>query len=269
MEAYERRLIVDGPRSGRTGTSVARPPSSAAFPPPSTRRCGGWGAGVRPRMPASGVAEGSLRQTSRQRRGEGSRRSGTPDVESAYGARNGGGGGLATFHSWVGGREVEGRGGLRAATNPATGEAFGQASLLDAAQAGEAIAAAHAAFPAWSRTSFAERARLLDRWRQAIVDEADDDRPPRRARAGQARRRGARRRGAAVARGAQAPRPPTPRSCCATRRSRRASCCWRTSRRGSCTRLSGWCWRSSPGTTPGASRCRCWRRRSSRATRWC
>ena len=81
--------------------------------------------------------------------------------------------GLATFHSWVGGREVEGRAGLRPATNPATGEAFGQASLLDAAQAGEAIGVAHAAFPAWSRTGFAERRRLLDRWRQAIVDEAD------------------------------------------------------------------------------------------------
>ena len=81
--------------------------------------------------------------------------------------------GLATFHSWVGGREVEGRAGLRPATNPATGETFGQASLLDAAQAGEAMAAAHAAFPAWSRTGFAERARLLERWGQAIVDEAD------------------------------------------------------------------------------------------------
>ena len=81
---------------------------------------------------------------------------------------------LATFHSWVAGREVEGRGGLRPATNPATGEPFAQASLLDAAQAAEAIAAARAAFPAWSRTSFAERAGLLDRWREAIVDEADD-----------------------------------------------------------------------------------------------
>jgi len=81
---------------------------------------------------------------------------------------------LATFHSWVGGRELEGRGGLRPAINPATGEPFAQASLLDAAQAAEAIAAAHAAFPAWSRTGFAERARLLDRWRQAIVDAADE-----------------------------------------------------------------------------------------------
>ena len=81
--------------------------------------------------------------------------------------------GLAIFHSWVRGREVEGRGGLRPATNPATGQPFAQASLLDAAQAGEAIAAAHAAFPAWSRTTFAERRRLLDHWRQTIVDEAD------------------------------------------------------------------------------------------------
>jgi succinate-semialdehyde dehydrogenase/glutarate-semialdehyde dehydrogenase len=84
------------------------------------------------------------------------------------------GGGLPTFHSWVGGREVEGRAGARPAVNPATGEAFAQASLLDGGQAGAAIAAAEAAFPAWSRTSFRERARLLDRLRQAIVDEADD-----------------------------------------------------------------------------------------------
>jgi acyl-CoA reductase-like NAD-dependent aldehyde dehydrogenase len=82
--------------------------------------------------------------------------------------------GLPTFHSWVGGREVEGRAGLRPAVNPATGEAFAQASLLDAAQAGDAVAAAQSAFPAWSRTSFRERTRLLDRLREAIVADADD-----------------------------------------------------------------------------------------------
>jgi len=84
------------------------------------------------------------------------------------------GAGLPAFHSWVAGREVEGRAGARPAVNPATGEAFARASLLDAAQAGEAVAAAQSAFPAWSRTSFRERSRLLDRLRQAIVDEADD-----------------------------------------------------------------------------------------------
>jgi succinate-semialdehyde dehydrogenase/glutarate-semialdehyde dehydrogenase len=81
---------------------------------------------------------------------------------------------LPTLHSWLGGREVVGRAGLRPAVNPATGEAFAQASLLDAAQASEAVAVAQAAFPAWSRTTFRERARLLDRLREAIVEEAEE-----------------------------------------------------------------------------------------------
>src|SRR5512140_134296 len=81
---------------------------------------------------------------------------------------------LTTFHSWVAGRETPGRGGTRPAVDPASGEAFAQASLLDAAQADEAVAAAAAAFPAWSRTSFAERRRLLDRLREAILAHADE-----------------------------------------------------------------------------------------------
>jgi succinate-semialdehyde dehydrogenase/glutarate-semialdehyde dehydrogenase len=81
---------------------------------------------------------------------------------------------LESSHSWVGGREVEGRGGVRPAVDPATGEPFAQATLLDAAQADEAIGAAHAAFPAWSRTTFAERRRLLDRLREAILAHADE-----------------------------------------------------------------------------------------------
>ena len=68
-------------------------------------------------------------------------------------------------HSWIGNREVEGRGGTRAATAPATGRAFAQVSLLDAAQAGSAIDAASAAFPAWSGLGFAERGRHLLRLR--------------------------------------------------------------------------------------------------------
>ena len=78
-----------------------------------------------------------------------------------------------THHSWVGGRELEGRGGLRLAANPATGKVFARVSLLDAEQAQAAIGAAQRAFPAWSRTSFHERARHLDRLRQAVVEEAD------------------------------------------------------------------------------------------------
>src|SRR5216683_968469 len=49
---------------------------------------------------------------------------------------------LERAHSWVANREVEGRAGRRAAVNPATGRPFAETTLLDAAQAGEAIEAA-------------------------------------------------------------------------------------------------------------------------------
>jgi acyl-CoA reductase-like NAD-dependent aldehyde dehydrogenase len=81
---------------------------------------------------------------------------------------------LPLFHTWVAGREVEGRAGRRAAVNPADGRPFAEASLLDAAQAGEALAAAAAAFPAWRRTSFRERSESLQRLRQAVLAEAED-----------------------------------------------------------------------------------------------
>jgi succinate-semialdehyde dehydrogenase/glutarate-semialdehyde dehydrogenase len=57
--------------------------------------------------------------------------------------------------------------------NPATGEAFASTSLLTAEQAGEAVAAARAAFPAWSALSFAERGKLLLALRAVLVAEAD------------------------------------------------------------------------------------------------
>ncbi len=76
-------------------------------------------------------------------------------------------------HSWVAGSEVVGRAGRRPALDPATGERFGETSLLDAAQAQEAVGAAWTAFAAWSRTSIRERSRLLDGLGQRVVDEAD------------------------------------------------------------------------------------------------
>jgi succinate-semialdehyde dehydrogenase/glutarate-semialdehyde dehydrogenase len=77
-------------------------------------------------------------------------------------------------HSWIGNREIEGRGPTREAVDPADGRPFASVSLLDAAQAGEAIAAAQAAFPAWSALPFAERGRLLLRLRDRVLAEADD-----------------------------------------------------------------------------------------------
>src|SRR5216117_230162 len=50
---------------------------------------------------------------------------------------------------------------------------FAAVTLLDAAQAAEAVAAARQAFPAWAALGFAERGRLLLRLRQAVVEEAD------------------------------------------------------------------------------------------------
>jgi succinate-semialdehyde dehydrogenase/glutarate-semialdehyde dehydrogenase len=81
---------------------------------------------------------------------------------------------LPLHHSLIGNREVEGRGGTRPAVSPATGAAFASVSLLDAGQAAEAVAAARAAFPAWSALSFRERARLLLALRAAVVAQADD-----------------------------------------------------------------------------------------------
>jgi acyl-CoA reductase-like NAD-dependent aldehyde dehydrogenase len=80
---------------------------------------------------------------------------------------------LPSAHSWLAGREAPGRGGTRGVVNPATGEAFAEVTLLDAAQAGEALAAAQAAFPGWSRTSIGERVRLVDRLREAVVRDAE------------------------------------------------------------------------------------------------
>lgn len=81
---------------------------------------------------------------------------------------------LPTLHSWVAGREIEGRAGFRPAVSPATGQPFARASLLDAQQAAEAFAAAREAFPAWGRTSFRERGQALLRLREALLDEADE-----------------------------------------------------------------------------------------------
>src|SRR5215470_3033027 len=52
---------------------------------------------------------------------------------------------LPRRHSFVGNREVEGRAGVRAAVNPATGQPFAEATLFDDEQAKAALAAARAA----------------------------------------------------------------------------------------------------------------------------
>ncbi|WP_432380693.1 aldehyde dehydrogenase family protein [Duganella sp. P38] len=58
--------------------------------------------------------------------------------------------------------------------NPTTGQLAGQVRLGDAEDARRAIAAAKAAFPAFSRTSKAERGAMLERLHAAVLARADD-----------------------------------------------------------------------------------------------
>src|SRR5438093_7592941 len=81
---------------------------------------------------------------------------------------------LPVRHSLIGNREVEGTAGRRPALSPATGATFAFSSLLTAEQAGEAMAAARTAFPAWSALSFRERGKLLMALRGVVVAQADD-----------------------------------------------------------------------------------------------
>ncbi|WP_444943045.1 NAD-dependent succinate-semialdehyde dehydrogenase [Microbulbifer sp. ZKSA006] len=61
-----------------------------------------------------------------------------------------------------------------AVCDPANGELLGRVADGSAADAEAAVAAASAAFPAWSRRTATERAALLKRWYQLIVDNSDD-----------------------------------------------------------------------------------------------
>jgi len=58
--------------------------------------------------------------------------------------------------------------------NPATEEAFAQISVGSAADVDRAVAAARAAFPAFSQTSKAERLKLLRRILELYNERAED-----------------------------------------------------------------------------------------------
>jgi len=58
--------------------------------------------------------------------------------------------------------------------NPATGEELGTVPALDGAATEKAVAAAHAAFPAWAAKTAKERAVILRRWHDLILLNADD-----------------------------------------------------------------------------------------------
>jgi succinate-semialdehyde dehydrogenase/glutarate-semialdehyde dehydrogenase len=58
--------------------------------------------------------------------------------------------------------------------NPATGKQLGTVPAFDAAATEKAVAAAHAAFPAWAAKTAKERATLLRRWNDLILSNVTD-----------------------------------------------------------------------------------------------
>ncbi|MBV7538070.1 aldehyde dehydrogenase family protein [Duganella sp. sic0402] len=78
-------------------------------------------------------------------------------------------------HIYINGQFVTPHGNeIFALVNPSTGQLAGQVRLGDAEDARRAIAAAKAAFPAFSRTSKAERGGMLQRLHDAVLARADD-----------------------------------------------------------------------------------------------
>ena len=69
---------------------------------------------------------------------------------------------------WVSGTET------MAVTNPATGEVLGHIPHLGQAQAAQAIADANAAWPAWRKKPAKERAAILRRWFNLMMEHQDD-----------------------------------------------------------------------------------------------
>lgn len=61
-----------------------------------------------------------------------------------------------------------------AVTNPATGEQLGTVPLMGAAETRRAIEAANAAWPAWRKKTAKERAAILRKWNDLILENADD-----------------------------------------------------------------------------------------------
>ena len=59
-------------------------------------------------------------------------------------------------------------------SNPATGELIGTVPLMGAAETRRAIEAANAAWPAWRKKTAKERAAVLRRWHDLILENADD-----------------------------------------------------------------------------------------------
>jgi len=68
---------------------------------------------------------------------------------------------------WVGQSSIE-------VLNPANNEVVGSVPRFGAAEAEQAVLAAHAAFPAWSKRTAKERSAILRKWFELIISNRDD-----------------------------------------------------------------------------------------------
>jgi malonate-semialdehyde dehydrogenase (acetylating)/methylmalonate-semialdehyde dehydrogenase len=81
----------------------------------------------------------------------------------------------AVISHWINGSEVAGSPVRRGEVfDPATGKVAKQVAFADTADVDAAVAAAHAAFPAWRATSLAERSRVMFRFRDLLQQRSSE-----------------------------------------------------------------------------------------------
>ena len=76
------------------------------------------------------------------------------------------------LNSIIDNQDVEGQGSITS-YNPATEEEVATVSALDQEGAARAVESASRAYPSWAATPVAERARLIGRWLEIMLDEKD------------------------------------------------------------------------------------------------
>jgi succinate-semialdehyde dehydrogenase/glutarate-semialdehyde dehydrogenase len=82
---------------------------------------------------------------------------------------------LLRMQRWIGGEWVDADSGETfAVTNPATGEELARVPRMGAAETRRALEAAEAAFPGWRSRTAADRARILRRWADLMLEHVDD-----------------------------------------------------------------------------------------------
>jgi len=81
---------------------------------------------------------------------------------------------LLAEHAYAGGEWIDGEGGTFAVTNPARGDVIANVADLSRAQVAHAIAVAETAQKDWARWTGKERAQVLRRWFDLMMEHQDD-----------------------------------------------------------------------------------------------